>query len=1152
MAARSSNTIVQEPFNPALPPIIDLKNQGQLVYKDNETDAGPDAYEFNTEKFVDFESLKANGIDVQSLFYDQQWKNYFEMLNGFVYYDIVKYFWQKATVYDRVSADEEMRKMVEKNKSLKGKTRQELGLKPYRGREIRSNILGINVVITQAHIAKLLGLDNKGEDVEVYDDKSKLLESINKDLFEPGSSNKDFGKIKFMRHKFAFAFRVFLATIITREGGLNSISIPHKHFIWFLYKKVKINLAKTLFDYLCSTITKSIAKLPSIIHHPRLISELIRQTKLTDTLSAKEKLRVFNTAKYDATVLVNMKRKTKEEIIKVQNPLQAIYEKYFWCDGFPTISEHDNEDVIKNFLEIVRRDTGVRMPRKMVVSVPNWDIFKDPRAITRSKRKPRTTEQEIVEEGSQDQENDDADETEQGDSGAGGMATEGNEGNNEAVQKEKRTKKRNDRPLASEEDQKPAKPAKRLKTRASKPQGKFSKSNTCNIPVAQDFNSQPQPSNTQPSTSQPSEQTNPIDFTVPLSVVLPNPKPSSSSSSSDETLSDSSIDEFIAKLDKEVKEKQKKKKPSKKIHFKRTTKRTTKKPIHISSDEDPPIIIDTTILDQPVNPESVLDHLTQHLSGDAFTHSNPNSPPRFPFINTTADPSVQEPPTTQVIQTPPPSLDHISQENPPTFTPIQDETITHSESQAQQQTPHTSHVQNTNEPTSEPTFNEPQKTHVQASPVNTNASEQDKPPTPTNDKPHAQSPHHSPAHDNTQQPTPTPQPEITTPEPNPESPTAAPIYGPLYKPLDLEEVLELYNHIFKAEEQFLKDAINLDDDIIPHNLSKIKIINLKRKKPEPTIPFDPSKPFFNPASEPNLELLNIAISLRLKRFKQMDEEVLVFPCDIDAEVREMEYLFSQSLEILGTHLKNKIKGKGMAAMRSLFDIVERSRAPRLTFYNHVEEQNRLNLLAAIEESLRTASISAQFLVLEEAEYLKSVEAEQARIAAEAEQKRLAEIEHKRLADQEALNVLVDMGVHIATIETNKILADQAVAEEIALFDLIHPEQEDIVMHDQSPVVEASDKGKAVIIDKTPPASPKIEKGSPSSDIPPAVQRALDTIRTELAEDIKDEIDELRIDLRTDLRADFKADITASEEATRQRMDAMMETLLKAIADIKKP
>ncbi|KAK2396045.1 hypothetical protein QL285_057719 [Trifolium repens] len=1096
MAARSSNEIVQEPFNPTLPPIIDLNSEENLIYQHHQTDAGPDAYDFYTEKFVDFDSLKANGIDVQSLFYDQQWKNYFEMLNGFVYYDIINYFWQKAKVYDRASADEEYRNLVAKNKALKGKTRQKLGLKPYRGREIRSNILGINVVITQAHIAKILGLDNKGEDIDMYDKKSKHLDSINQDLFKPGCSNKDFGRIKFMRHQFEFAFRVFLDTIVTRKGGLDTISIPHKHFIWFLYKKVKVNLAKILFDHLCSTISESRTKIPSNIHHPRLISELIRQTKLIDILSAREKLRVFQTAKYDATVLVNMKRKTKEEIVPVKTPLQQVYEKYFWCDGFPTISEHDNEDVIKNFIEIVRRDTGVRVPRKMVVSVPNWEIFKGPREITRSKRKPKITEQEMIDEGSEGQENDNADEVEEGESGAGDMTAED-------VQKEKRSKKRYDRPSVSEENQNHAKPAKRLKTRASRPPGKLSKSNTSSIPVAQVNDSEPQSSTAQPSTSQPPQSTNqtqPIDYTVPLSVVLPDFKPIPTSSSSD-TSTDS--DEFIAKLIKETDKKQKKKDPPKKILIKRTTKKTTKKPIQISSDEEPTIIVDTTILDQPGNHESVLDHLQQHLCGDAFTNSNPNSPPRFPFINPTTDSIVQEPPITQVIQTPPPSFDHISQEQ----TPLQDETIAHSE--AQQQTPQNSPI---------PTINEP---------VNS--------PTPTNNEPLVQSPHHSPIHDNTQSQAPSPQPDPATPEPTPDQ-----FYGPLNKPLVLEEVLELYKHLSKAEAQIFKDAINLDDDIIPPNLSKIKIINLKRKKPEPTIPFDPSKPFFNPANEPNLELLNIAISLRLKRFKQMEEEVLVFPSDIDAEVREMKYLFSQSLKILSTHLKNKVQGRGMATVRSLFDIVERSRAPRLTFYNHVDEQTRLSINA----SLRTASASAQMMALQEAEYLKTVEDEQARIAAKAEKKRQAEIEYKRLADQEALRVLVNMGTHIATIETKKILADQVVAENLQMQEFIQFEQEDTDMVDQSPVIEKSVKGKDPIVDTTPPVSPKKEKGSPSSRIPPAVKQALETIRTELTEDIRDEIDELR--------ADFRADITASEENTRKRMDEMMATLLKAIQDIKKP
>ncbi|KAK2427726.1 hypothetical protein QL285_026288 [Trifolium repens] len=1084
MAASSSNEIIQEPYNPILPPIIDLNSN--ISYEHHTTDAGPDAYTFFTEKFVDFESLRVNGIDIQYLFDNQKWENYFEMLNGFVYYDIVKYFWQKARVYDRVSADKEYKDLVDKNKALRGKTRQEVGLKPYKGREIRSNILGINVVITQAHIAKILGLDNKGEDIEVYDNKSKYLDSIHQDLFKPGCSKRDFGKIMNMRHTFEFAFRMCLSTIFTRKGGLDSISIPHKHLIWFLFKRVKVNLAKILFDHMCLTINEGRTKIPSVIHHPRLISELIRQTKLTDIVSAKEKLRVFQTAKYDASVLVNMKRKTKEEIIPVKSPLQQVYEKYFWCDGFPTISEHDNDEVIKNFLESVRRDTGVSVPRRMVVSVPNWDIFKGPRDLRRNRSNPKTTEQEMIDEGSDGQENNSDDEGKEQESGTEDVAVE-------ADAKEKRSKKRHDRPSASEEDQNPPKSTKRVKTRASKPKGKFSESNTSSIPVAQDIGSEPQPSLAQPSTSQPpssTNQTKPIDYTVPLSVVLPSVKPSSSSSDTS-----TASDELIATLIRESSQKQKKTLAPKRTSFKKTTKKTTIKPIHLSSDEEPTIIVDTTILNQPTNQDSVLEHLEQHMCGVAFTNSNPNSPPQFPSMNLTNNSPVHNSQNTQVIQTPPPSLDHISQEQ----TPLQDETVVHSEEQPTPQ----------NAPTNEPVDSR----------------------TPTNNEPH-----NSPVHEHEQAP---------STQPDQES-NSDPFYSTL--PIQLDET---------TIHDILKAAITINDDIIPPNLGKIKIIELKRKQPAPTIPFDPTKPFFNPSNEPNLELLNIAIGLRLKRLKQMDEEVLVFPSDLDAEVREMEYLFSQSLRIMSTHLKHKIQGRGMATVRSLFDIVEQSRAPRLTFFNHVEEQTRLSIIA----SLTTASASAQMMALQEADYLRAVEDEQARKAAEAEKKRLEEIEYKRLADQEALRVLIELGTHIATVETNKILSDQVVAEKLQMQEFITVfEQGDTVMADQTPIIEESDRGKKAIVDTTPPISPKKEKGSPSSSIPPGVQKALDSIRTELAEDIKedirDEIDELRIDLRTDLRADlradFRADITASEENTRRKMDEMMATLLQAIKDIKKP
>ncbi|KAK2372397.1 hypothetical protein QL285_073533 [Trifolium repens] len=802
-----------------------------------------------------------------------------------------------------------------------------------------------------------------------------------------------------------------LSTIFTRKGGLDTISIPHKHLIWFLY--------------MCFTINEGRTKIPSVIHHPRLISELIRQTKLTDIVSAKEKLRVFQTSKYDASVLVNMKRKTKEEIIQVKTPLQQVYEKYFWCDGFPTISEHDNEEVIKNFLESVRRDTGVSVPRKMVVSVPNWDIFKGPRDITRNRRKPRTTELEMIDEGSDDQGHASADEIEEG---AENMMTE-------PVQKEKRTKKRHDRPSASEEDQNPAKPAKRLKTRASKPKGKISESNTSSIPVAQVIGSEPQPSTAKPSISQPpssNNQTQPIDYTVPLSVVLPSVKPSSSSSSDTSTASD----ELIATLIRESNPKQKKTLTPKRTSFKKTTKKTTIKPIHLSSDEEPTIYVDTTILNQTTNQDSVIEHLEQHMCGVAFTNSNPNSPHQFPSMNLTNDSPVHKTQNTQVIHTPPPSLDHISQVNPPTFTPVQNEPIAHSEEQ--QKSPH-------------------------SSPINVMTEQQ----------------HQSPQ----------------------------PVSDPLNKPLVLEEVLELYQHLTKAEHQIFKDSINLDDDIIPPNLSKIKIIELKRKKPEPTIPFDPSLPFFNSDSEPNLELLNNAIGIRLKRFKQREEEALIFTSDMDADVRELEYLFGKSLRILSTHLKDKIKGRGTKTVQELFEIVEKLNAPRLTSFNHEEECQRLAFLAAVNESIT-----------------RSLDDEQARIT--------AEMERQRLAEQEAFKLLVDRAVHIAVIETNKILENQGAAE-------------DIVMNDQNLSEPDSDKGKAPIVASSPPRSPPVlVQGSSSSAIPSVMQEALDVIKHDLREELRNEMDEFRADIREDMNR--------SGEATNKKIDAMMELLLKLTQQQPKP
>jgi hypothetical protein len=323
----------------------------------------------------------------------------------------------------------------------------------------------------------------------------------------------------------------------------------------------------------------------------------------------------------------------------------------------------------------------------------------------------------------------------------------------------------------------------------------------------------------------------------------------------------------------------------------------------------------------------------------------------------------------------------------------------------------------------------------------------------------------------------------------------------------------------------LKQGINVDDDIIHVDISKFKIFELKRKQPEPHIPFNQNQPFVNPLSEPNLELLNIAINISLKRFKSREEEELIFPSDVDAEILNLEGKFSESLRLLGDYVKNKIKGRGVSTVRRVCEAADRSNMLRITTFNHEEELLRQQQLSiAIQESIRTASQAVSVLTLEKSLYEQAVEVEQAKIAAEAE--------YKKRAEQEALNFIVDKVVHIATIETQK-LAQQHV--------MVPPA--DTVMTEAAPEISDSDKGKGILFGPTSPVSPQSARAtqvSPSSTIPSAIQEALEGIRHEMK-------DEMNI-----LRADMREDTQRSEEVTHKKIDAMMAMLMQLTQHLPKP
>lgn len=100
------------------------------------------------EQVVDFKSFAANAYPLSEHFEKQGWMNYFNILNGSTYPLLVKDFWVRAEVYDEFAALAEERNAVSNDKSLKGKTRAEMGLKEFKCTKIRYAVMGVDISIT--------------------------------------------------------------------------------------------------------------------------------------------------------------------------------------------------------------------------------------------------------------------------------------------------------------------------------------------------------------------------------------------------------------------------------------------------------------------------------------------------------------------------------------------------------------------------------------------------------------------------------------------------------------------------------------------------------------------------------------------------------------------------------------------------------------------------------------------------------------------------------------------------------------------------------------------------------------------------------------------------------------------------------------------
>lgn len=124
-------------------------------------------------------------------------------------------------VYDESYTALEENQKIAKNRKLKGKSIVEMGLEEFKEVEMRYVVMGVNVSITQSHIAKLMNMDNIGRCVLNTKDSSVESGVIKKCLF---IKYEDYGKVKSMEIDYKLLFRILLDCLIPREGSTDKIS----------------------------------------------------------------------------------------------------------------------------------------------------------------------------------------------------------------------------------------------------------------------------------------------------------------------------------------------------------------------------------------------------------------------------------------------------------------------------------------------------------------------------------------------------------------------------------------------------------------------------------------------------------------------------------------------------------------------------------------------------------------------------------------------------------------------------------------------------------------------------------------------------------------------------------------------------------------
>jgi len=234
------------------------------------------------ENPIDFTSLAHHGCNIKKYYEALDLLNYFDMLNGPTYMNLVRHFWVRAQVYDRKAAQLEMDEKVLIDPSLVGKSKEEMGLEPFTVTEIRSSILGISVFILEEQIAWVIKRASEGKYVSGLDNNktSPWNETVNKTMFN--STKKQKYRDLSMEHK--LLLKIQNKNLLPKGDGGDQPSLDHKVFLHFFMTKEKANVPKYIFRHMIKTLKESQTIKRCWVRYERLLSEIFHQGGILDAI----------------------------------------------------------------------------------------------------------------------------------------------------------------------------------------------------------------------------------------------------------------------------------------------------------------------------------------------------------------------------------------------------------------------------------------------------------------------------------------------------------------------------------------------------------------------------------------------------------------------------------------------------------------------------------------------------------------------------------------------------------------------------------------------------------------------------------------------------------------------------------------------------